>query len=162
MSVLPNLDAPDGFELAVYARSMLSQLPEASAPVSFEETVLRKAAGKSAPRTLRPARRLGIGWKTTMASILLLATVGSVTWFTGSWTGMGLTNGSQAANTNEAQTENSDPLLNNLPTLPVPPTSVAVPDIKKASPVVRRLVVKRGKSAVNNARKAVAGYPPGQ
>ena len=160
MSVLPNLDAPDGFELAVFARSMLSQLPAASAPVSFEEAVLQKSTGVATPQTIRPPRRLGIGWKTTMASIVLLATLGSVTWFTGSWTAMGLTN--EAVNSSDVQTENSTVQLNNLPALPLPPTSVAVPDIKKASPVIKRIVVKRGKIAVNAASRAVAGYPPGQ
>lgn len=159
MSLLPNLGAPDGFELAVFARSMLTQLPAASAPASFEEAVLQKSTGVTAPQTIQPARRLGMGWKATVASVLLLATVGSVTWFTGAWTGMGITSSTQI--------EKTEVPLTNLPTLPVPQASVPLPDIKlpdikKAPPAVRAQVVKRGKVAVNNASQAVAGYPPGQ
>ncbi len=162
MSNLPNLNAPDGFELAVFARSMLAQLPYAFAPPSFEADVMQKSTGTTVPETIRPARRLGIGWKATVASVLLLATVGSVTWFTGSWTRMGLTNEAQVGSSNEAQTKNSYVPLSNLPALPGPPASVQLPDIKKASPAIKSLVVKRGKIAVNAASRAVAGYPPGQ
>lgn len=163
MSQLPNLHAPDGFELAVFARSMLSQLPSANAPDSFEASVLKKSTGKTVPQTVRPARRFGIGWKTTLASVALLATLGSVTWFTGTWKTMGLSGGDQVGQTNQlGQTEQSGTRQTDLPSEPANPAILNVPDIKKVSPHTRKQVIKRGKSAVNNAAKAVAGYPPGQ
>lgn len=155
MSNLPNLDAPDGFEVGVFARTMLSQLAQAGAPSSFETNVLQKAGGSALPKTIRMARRLGIGWKTTLASVILLTTLGSVSWFAGSWNSMGLSG-------EKTHTENSDVNLNKLPSLPNPPEEERIHSsfkIKQVDGKTKAAVVKTGKSAIKNATSAVvAGY----
>lgn len=172
MSPLPPLNAPDGFELGVFARVMLSQLPVATALPSFEEAVLQKGIGASTPptaATIRPLRQLikqrGIGWKTTMASVVLLATLGSVTWFTGIWNSNGLGNDDSSLGNVETQIENADVQLRTLPALPNPPASTLIPtdmrvptDMKRADPTTKIAIVKRGKSAINNATRVFAGH----
>lgn len=151
MSQFPPLKAPDGFELGVFARTMLSQLPEATTPVSFEADVMQKAGGVTNQQPIRPQTQSGISWKTTLASLALLATLASVTWFTGVWDSYSVN--SAGANEQVQVINPVQPQIN--PEMVVPTTT----DIKKADQKTKSGVIKGGKRAINDASKKVfAGH----
>ncbi|MDZ4745306.1 MAG: hypothetical protein SGJ05_04805 [bacterium] len=156
MSQVPNIDAPDGFELGVFARAMLSQLPSAQSVPGFEEAVLQKSGSTTKVRKFPRILQRGIGWKTTMASLVLLVSLGSITLFTGLWSPVRSESGSRRTQQNEST-------IRGLPSLPEPLPAVVVPhDLKKADASIKRTVVKIGKNAlvkVSKPVKGVAGYP---
>jgi len=67
MKKLSNVPVPDDFELGVFTRTSLSQLPVAPVPDSFENTVLRKARSTG-----------GVKWFVVGAGMALLIAISSI------------------------------------------------------------------------------------
>lgn len=154
MSQFPPLKAPDGFELGVFSRMMLSDLPNAPAPSTFEADVMQKVNVEQVPKVAQPLFKRSFNWKTGIASVALLLSVTSVTWFTGALDSYFGT--PEVAATTAGQTVQQTQATS------TPAAQPAPVDIRKADASQKRETVKRGRGAVNNSANKIrtvrAGY----